>query len=77
MDDLKVLPFLQRLSVLNVSFSVSYRRVSIHQLSPFWTPPLLSLRFADSGGEAVIHHPIVMTGHFIPPYRLPISGTRS
>jgi hypothetical protein len=25
-------------STVNASFTVSYRRVSIHQLSPFWTP---------------------------------------
>ena len=35
--------------------------------------PLLGLRFADSGGEVAIHHLIVMTGCFIPPYRIPIS----
>ena len=75
MDDLKVLPFQQRLSVLNnlfgtskgmngsftpapnqgefstvnASFTVSYRRVSIHQLSPFGTslaePAICRLRY--------------------------------
>jgi hypothetical protein len=64
MDDMKVLPFRQRLSVLNESFctnkgmnvsftpapnqgecstvnaafTLSCCRVSLHQLSPFWTP---------------------------------------
>jgi len=61
MDDLKVLPLRQRLSVLNVSFSVHFKGVSIS------VTPLLSLRFADSGGEVAIHHPIVMMGYFIPP----------
>jgi len=93
MNDLKVLSFLQRLLVLNNLFTtcpesgqVQYgeRGVHLELLSCFHTSaqsaldtPLLSLRFADSGGEAAIHHPIVMTGHFIPPYRIPISGTLS
>ena len=97
MDDLKVLPLRQRLSVLNnlfgtskgmngsftpapnqdecstanISFSVHFKGVSIS------VTPLLSLRFADSGGEAAVHHLIIMTGCFIPPYRIPISDTRS
>ena len=58
-------------STVNVSFSVHFKGVSIS------VTPLLSLLFADSGGEVAIHHPIGMAGYFIPPYRIPISGTRS
>ena len=71
MDDLKVLPFQQRLSVLNNLFTtcpesgrVQYGERGVHRELPscFHTSaqsildtPLLNLRFTDSGGDSPLH----------------------